>query len=55
MNQSNNQSKVMTPYQAGYDCGKNGANTENCNFKWFDTPENTKEWERGKEESIGRE
>ena len=35
-------------YDAGFDCGKNGSDTTNCNFKWFRTPESTKEWERGK-------
>lgn len=35
-------------YNFGYDCGKNGANTTNCNFSIFSTPENTKAWERGK-------
>lgn len=35
-------------YKMGLDCGKNGANETNCNFSIFSTPENTKEWERGK-------
>lgn len=35
-------------YKRGFDCGINGANDWNCNFKIFNTPENTKEWERGK-------
>lgn len=35
-------------YRMGYDCGKNGANTTNCHFGIFSTPENTKAWERGK-------
>ncbi len=34
-------------YRLGYDCGKNGSNTTNCHFAAFDTPEKTKEWERG--------
>ena len=38
----------MTPYEAGYDCGSNGANTVNCHFSIFSLPEDTKEWERGK-------
>jgi ribosome modulation factor len=33
---------------AGYDCGKNGANTANCDFTLFATPELTAAWERGK-------
>lgn len=37
-------------YKMGYDCGKNGANKTNCHFAIFSSPENTKEWERGKKE-----
>lgn len=33
---------------AGYDAGKNGADTENCHFSLFAKPEYTKAWERGK-------
>ena len=39
---------AMTPYQAGYDCGKNGANTKNCHFTLFSSPDKMAEWERGK-------
>jgi hypothetical protein len=39
---------TKTPYELGFDCGKYGANIENSNFKVFNTPESTKEWERGK-------
>jgi len=35
-------------YHAGYDAGMNGANTTNCHFAIFSTPEKAKEWERGK-------
>ena len=35
-------------YKMGFDCGKNGANTTNCNFSIFNSEDNTKEWERGK-------
>lgn len=35
-------------YNMGYDCGKNGSNEKNCDFKIFSNPENTKAWERGK-------
>jgi hypothetical protein len=39
----------MTPeYLAGYDAGKNGPNENNSHFKWFATPEQKGEWERGK-------
>jgi hypothetical protein len=37
-------------YDFGYDAGLNGANTTNCNFGIFSSPENTKAWERGKAE-----
>jgi len=33
---------------AGYDCEKNGANTENCNFSIFARPKLTVAWEQGK-------
>jgi hypothetical protein len=42
---------MKTPYEAGYDAGKNGPNMENCNFSWFATPEMTREWERGNNEA----
>jgi hypothetical protein len=32
----------------GYDCGWNGADTTNCRFSIFATPELTAAWERGK-------
>jgi len=35
-------------YDLGFDCGKNGANTTNCHFSIFSTPERTRAWERGK-------
>ena len=38
----------MTPFQAGYDCGKNGPNNANCNFSIFSSQERTREWESGK-------
>jgi len=47
-------SELKTAYEAGRDCALNGANTENCNFKWFATPESTAEWERGKA-SLGEQ
>lgn len=37
----------MDAYEAGKDSVINGANTENCNFRIFSTPEKTKAWERG--------
>ena len=35
-------------YEFGKDCGINGANTTNCNYKIFAKLINTKVWERGK-------
>lgn len=37
-------------YRAGFDCAKNGANTDNCHFRYFSRPSMTKAWERGKHE-----
>jgi hypothetical protein len=37
-------------YAAGYDCGMYGPNTANCDFRWFRSPEMTKDWERGKKD-----
>lgn len=37
-------------YKAGFDCGTNGPNEQNCHFTIFATRENTKEWERGKKD-----
>jgi len=35
-------------YGAGFDCGRNGANDENCHFKYFTKPELAAAWEGGK-------
>ncbi len=35
-------------YNAGYDCGYNGANEQNCHFKHFATHETMHEWSKGK-------
>lgn len=35
-------------YEAGKDCGVNGATLENCHFGLFASPEMTKAWEDGK-------
>lgn len=37
-----------TPYLAGYDCGENGPDTVNSNFKWFSSADSTRSWEQGK-------
>lgn len=46
--------ELKTPYEAGYDSVINGADSNNCNFKWFNTPENTQEWERGVKEAKAK-
>lgn len=43
-----------TPYEAGYDSVVSGANTTNCSYAWFNTPERTAEWERGVREAKAR-
>lgn len=35
-------------FLAGYSCGAEGANTENCHFSFFSSPANTAAWEAGK-------
>ena len=42
-------------YQAGRDYALNGANTDNCHFSLFSSPENTAEWERGREAEPEKE
>lgn len=37
-----------TAYDAGYDCGVNGASERNCHISFFGSRASTKEWERGK-------
>lgn len=37
-------------YMAGFDCGLNGSNTDNCHFSFFSSREQTDEWEAGKKE-----
>ena len=39
---------VADAYKAGLDCGLNGPNTTNCDFRLFATKELTKAWEHGK-------
>lgn len=34
-------------YRMGFDCAKNGANTKNCHFSIFASPEGKEEWEKG--------
>lgn len=40
--------RLPCPYDAGYDCGKNGANLTNCRFSLFARAEWTRQWELGK-------
>lgn len=40
--------ELQYAYEAGWDCEINGANTENCHFSLFSSPEMTKAWEHGK-------
>jgi ribosome modulation factor len=42
---------IQEAYKKGWDCGMNGANTENCNFSIFALPENMKAWEQGKNDA----
>lgn len=43
--------EITTAYNAGYDSVIRGANTTNCGFRWFATPDSTTEWERGVREA----
>ena len=46
---------TVTPgqaYEYGFQCGEIGVTIENCHFSIFSTPENTKEWERGKTDAL---
>jgi hypothetical protein len=42
------QREFPTPFEAGMDCARNGANVRNCHFGFFGSKESTAEWERGK-------
>lgn len=48
MSKQQEKKKESEAYLAGLDCARNGANTTNCHFTHFATPEQTREWERGK-------
>lgn len=41
-------------YHLGYDCGLNGASITNSHFSIFSSPENMKEWERGKRDGEAK-
>lgn len=43
-------------YNAGYDCGKNGATLSNCSFTLFGSPAHTAAWNEGKADAeAGRQ
>lgn len=42
-------------YKAGYDCGENGSNTINCNFKHFATPGRMEAWTLGKDNAEAKD
>lgn len=42
------QRELGSPYEAGRDCARHGANMRNCHFVWFGSKHSTSEWERGK-------
>ena len=41
--------EILEAYQAGQDKLRNGANEENCNFRFFSSHQKTKAWEFGAE------
>ncbi len=41
-------------YKMGCDCAVNGADTTNCHFSIFASPENTKAWEQGKKDGESK-
>ena len=42
---------IQASYHAGYDCGKNGANLENCQFTYFQPPAHLAAWNEGKSDA----
>ena len=40
---------IQTAYDAGYECGLNGATLQNCHFTLFPTIDHAKAWSEGKE------
>ena len=48
--------EIKYAYDMGKDCALKGANTTNCHFSIFSTPEKTKAWEQGKKDGeVGKE
>ena len=39
---------LHSAFEAGYDSVINGADLENCSFKWFGSVEGKENWERGR-------
>lgn len=46
-----NSKDEKTAFVAGYNCSIYGANTKNCHYSLFASPELTKAWESGKEQA----
>lgn len=46
--------KFKTPYDAGFDAGKFGANNFNSHFSWFNTKERMEEWSWGKKDGLAK-
>lgn len=44
---------LQEAYDSGVDCAKNGANTKNCNFIIFSSPEMSKAWQEGSDSLQG--
>lgn len=42
------QATEVESYNAGFDCGVNGADANNCAIKYFSTQETMHAWEQGK-------
>jgi hypothetical protein len=42
-------STIKQAFEAGRDCGLNGPNEKNCDFRLFCTPEHTSAWENGRD------
>ena len=40
--------EFKTSYEAGFDCGINGADNFNSHYRWFLSKSSMEEWEKGK-------
>lgn len=50
-----NMKEFDNAFDAGYDYSKNGADEDNCNFKWFGSKDSLSEWERGRDAFVEEE